>query len=263
MAEEELKLPFTAHLEELRQRLLISLIAIAIGTVISFAFAKQLFYILARPLVKILPPDQPMIFTALTEAFFTYFKVALLSGFVLASPVVFYQLWKFIAPGLYEHEKRFVVPFVISATVFFLIGGLFAYFIVFPFGFKFFLGFSTGYLKLLPKMNEYFSLTLKLLFAFGLIFEMPVITFFLAKMGVVNAQMLSSKRRYAIVIIFIAAAILTPPDVGTQLLMAGPLLLLYEISIWVARIFGRKPIKTEEEEQQQQPQNNVAANKGK
>ncbi len=243
MSEEEIKLPFTAHLEELRRRLLICIIAIAVGSVVSFAFAKQLFYILAQPLVKILPPDQPMIFTALTEAFFTYFKVALLSGFVLACPVVFYQLWKFIAPGLYEHEKRFVLPFVISATVFFLLGGLFAYFIVFPFGFKFFLGFSTEYLKLLPKMSEYFSLILKLLFAFGIVFEMPVITFFLAKMGLVNGQMLASKRRYAIVIIFLVAAILTPPDVGTQLLMAGPLLVLYEISVWVARIFGQKPSK--------------------
>ncbi|MDL1970460.1 MAG: twin-arginine translocase subunit TatC [Candidatus Desulfofervidaceae bacterium] len=247
--DETVKLPFTAHLEELRKRLFISLIAIAVGAVISFAFAKQLFYFLAQPLVKILPPDQPMIFTALTEAFFTYFKVALLSGFTLASPVVFYELWKFVVPALYEHEKRFVLPFVISATVFFIVGALFAYYVVFPFGFKFFLGFSTDYLKLLPKMNEYFSLTLKLIFAFGLVFEMPVITFFLAKMGVVNSKMLASKRRYALVIIFIAAAILTPPDVGTQLLMAGPLIILYEISIWVAKIFGRKPVTVSEEKE--------------
>jgi len=245
--EESVKLPLTAHLEELRKRLLVSLIAIGIGAAISFAFAKQLFYFLAQPLVKILPADQPMIFTALTEAFFTYFKVALLSGFILASPVVFYELWKFVAPGLYEHEKRFVAPFVISATVFFILGGLFAYYVVFPFGFRFFLGFSTDYLKLLPRMNEYFSLTLKLIFAFGLVFEMPVITFFLAKMGIIDGKMLSSKRRYALVIIFIAAAILTPPDVGTQLLMAGPLILLYEISIWVAKIFGRKPVVVSEE----------------
>lgn len=244
--DETVKLPFTAHLEELRKRLLISLLAIAVGAVVSFAFAKQLFYFLAQPLVKILPPDQPMIFTALTEAFFTYFKVALLSGFILASPVVFYELWKFVAPALYEHEKRFVLPFVVSAMVFFIIGALFAYYIVFPFGFRFFLGFSTDYLKLLPKMSEYFSLILRLIFAFGLVFEMPVITFFLAKMGVVDGKMLSSKRRYAIVIIFIAAAILTPPDVGTQLLMAGPLLILYEISVWVAKVFGRKPVTVSE-----------------
>ncbi|HEC50246.1 MAG TPA: twin-arginine translocase subunit TatC, partial [Candidatus Desulfofervidus auxilii] len=124
--------------------------------------------------------------------------------------------------------------------LFFILGGAFAYYIVFPFGFKFFLGFSTDYLKLLPKMSEYFSLSLKLIFAFGIVFEMPVITFFLAKMGVVNGEMLSSKRRYAIVLVFVVAALLTPPDVGTQLLMAGPLILLYEVSVWVARIFGRK-----------------------
>jgi len=240
MSEEESKLPFTTHLEELRRRLIYAVVAIVLAAIIAFLFAKQLFYFLAQPLVKILPANQPMIFTALTEAFFTYFKVALLAGFFLASPVVFYQLWKFIAPGLYEHEKKFVIPFVISATVFFILGGAFAYYIVFPFGFKFFLGFSTDYLKLLPKMNEYFSLSLKLIFAFGIVFEMPVITFFLAKMGVVNGEMLSSKRRYAIVLVFVVAALLTPPDVGTQLLMAGPLILLYEVSVWVARIFGRK-----------------------
>ena len=237
---EESKLPFTTHLEELRQRLIYAVVAIVLGAIIAFLFAKQLFYFLAQPLVKILPANQPMIFTALTEAFFTYFKVALLAGFFLASPVVFYQLWKFIAPGLYEHEKKFVIPFVIFATLFFILGGAFAYYIVFPFGFKFFLGFSTDYLKLLPKMSEYFSLSLKLIFAFGIVFEMPVITFFLAKMGVVNGEMLSSKRRYAIVLVFVVAALLTPPDVGTQLLMAGPLILLYEVSVWVARIFGRK-----------------------
>ena len=240
MSEEESKLPFTTHLEELRRRLIYAVVAIVLAAIIAFLFAKQLFYFLAQPLVKILPANQPMIFTALTEAFFTYFKVALLAGFFLASPVVFYQLWKFIAPGLYEHEKKFVIPFVISATVFFILGSAFAYYIVFPFGFKFFLGFSTDYLKLLPKMNEYFSLSLKLIFAFGIVFEMPVITFFLAKMGVVNGEMLSSKRRYAIVLVFVVAALLTPPDVGTQLLMAGPLLLLYEVSVWVAKIFGRK-----------------------
>ena len=240
MSKEESKLPFTTHLEELRRRLIYAVVAIVLAAIIAFLFAKQLFYFLAQPLVKILPANQPMIFTALTEAFFTYFKVALLAGFFLASPVVFYQLWKFIAPGLYEHEKKFVIPFVISATVFFILGGAFAYYIVFPFGFKFFLGFSTDYLKLLPKMNEYFSLSLKLIFAFGIVFEMPVITFFLAKMGVVNGEMLSSKRRYAIVLVFVVAALLTPPDVGTQLLMAGPLILLYEVSVWVARIFGRK-----------------------
>jgi len=237
---EESKLPFTTHLEELRRRLIYAVVAIVLGAIIAFLFAKQLFYFLAQPLVKILPANQPMIFTALTEAFFTYFKVALLAGFFLASPVVFYQLWKFIAPGLYEHEKKFVIPFVIFATLFFILGGAFAYYIVFPFGFKFFLGFSTDYLKLLPKMSEYFSLSLKLIFAFGIVFEMPVITFFLAKMGVVNGEMLSSKRRYAIVLVFVIAALLTPPDVGTQLLMAGPLILLYEVSVWVARIFGRK-----------------------
>ncbi|MCD6255654.1 MAG: twin-arginine translocase subunit TatC [Deltaproteobacteria bacterium] len=235
------KMPFTDHLSELRHRLIISLVAICIGTIISFLFSKKIFFILARPLVKILPEDQPMIFTALTEAFFTYFKVAILSGIVLASPIVFYEIWKFVAPGLYENEKRYVIPFVFFATLFFILGGLFGYFIVFPFGFRFFLGFSTDYLKLLPKMNEYFSLTLKLLLAFGLIFEMPVFSLFFSKIGLISGEMLASKRRYAIVLVFVAAAILTPPDVGTQLLMAGPLILLYEISIWVAKIFGSKP----------------------
>jgi len=235
------KMPFTGHLTELRHCLIVSSIAIGIGTVISFVFSKKIFLFIAHPLVKILPEDQPMIFTALTEAFFTYFKVAILSGIVLASPVVFHQIWKFVAPGLYENEKRYVIPFVVCATLFFILGGLFAYFVVFPIGFRFFLGFSTDYLKLLPKMKEYFSFTLKLLLAFGLIFEMPVFSFFFSKIGLINGEMLASKRRYALVLVFVAAAVLTPPDVGTQILMAGPLIILYEVSIWVAKIFGRKP----------------------
>ncbi len=235
------KVPFTTHLSELRHCLIISCAAIGIGTVISFVFSKKIFFLLARPIVKILPEDQPMIFTALTEAFFTYFKVAILSGLVLASPIVFHQIWKFVAPGLYENERRYVIPFVACATLFFILGGLFAYFVVFPIGFKFFLGFSTENLKLLPRMKEYFSFTLKLLLAFGLIFEMPVFSLFFSKIGLINSEMLASKRRYALVLVFVAAAILTPPDIGTQLLMAGPLIVLYEVSIWVAKVFGPKP----------------------
>ncbi|MFH1626016.1 MAG: twin-arginine translocase subunit TatC [Pseudomonadota bacterium] len=233
------KLPFTSHLEELRRRLIICFIAVGIGFVASYFFSKRIFTILMQPLLDVLPPDGSLIFTGLAEAFFTYLKVSLLAGIFVASPVVLYQIWSFISPGLYQKEKRYVWPFVIFSTIFFAGGALFGYFIVFPFGFKFFMGFATEAIRPLPSMKEYFSFSTKLLFAFGIVFELPLFVFFLSKIGVVNAKMLTSQRKYAIVIIFIASAILTPPDVMTQLMMAVPLLLLYELSIWVAKVFGK------------------------
>ncbi len=247
---EEDKIPFTEHLEELRRRLIISVIAVAVGFLVSYFFSKQLFEILMRPLIVSLPPKSTLIFTSLPEAFFTYLKVSLLSGVFLASPVVLYEIWAFISPGLYGHEKKYVIPFVIFSSVFFVGGALFGYFVVFPFGFKFFLGFATDYIRPMPTIKEYFGFCAKLLFAFGVIFELPLFVLFLSKIGIVNDRMLRKQRKYAILIVFIVSAILTPPDAMTQLMMAGPLLALYEISIWVAKIFGRKPLPEEDEEEE-------------
>ena len=246
--ETDSKMPFTEHLEELRRRLIICFVAVGIGFVISYFFAKQIFEVLMRPLIRAMPPGEGLIFTALPEAFITYLKVALLTGIGLASPVIIYQFWLFLAPGLYNRERRALFPIVLFSTVFFLGGALFGYFVVFPFGFKFFIGFASDSIRALPSIREYLKFASKLLFAFGFIFELPLFAFFLARLGLVTAEMLRSKQKYAILIIFMLAAILTPPDVVTQIMMAGPLLLLYELSIWIAKVFGRKPLDLEEEE---------------
>ena len=234
------KLPITSHLEELRRRLIICLVAIGAGFVVSYAFSKKIFLLLMVPLLDVLPPGGSLIFTGLTEAFFTYLKVSFLAGIFVASPIVLYQIWLFISPGLYEKEKHYAYPFVIFSTVFFVGGALFGYFMVFPVGFKFFMSFASEVIRPLPSIKEYLSFSAKLLIAFGIVFELPLFVLFLSRVGIVDAKMLSSQRKYALIAVFIASAILTPPDVITQLMMAVPLLLLYELSIWVAKFFGKK-----------------------
>ena len=242
MPEDE-KLPFTAHLEELRRRLIICFSAVGIGFVISYIFSKSLFEILMQPLLAAMPPEAKLIYTGLPEAFFTYLKVAFLAGILMAVPVIMYQLWIFVAPGLYDKEKRLLMPIVFLSSLFFLGGALFGYFVVFPFGFKFFMGFASDYVKPLPSMKEYLGFSAKLLFAFGIVFELPLFITFLARLGIVDVKFLKAKRKYAILLFFVFAAILTPPDVITQVMMAGPLIVLYEVSIVGAKLFGKKKVK--------------------
>ena len=192
-------------------------------------------------------PGETLIYTNLPEAFFTFLKAALISGIMLASPIIIYQFWMFIAPGLYQKEKRMLIPVVILSTIFFIGGSLFGYFIVFPWGFKFFLGFASETIRPLPSMKEYLSFSSKLLLAFGLVFELPLVITFLARLGVVSVDFLKKNRKYALLLFFAGAAILTPPDVVTQVMMAMPLMLLYEISILGARIFGKKKAAPEPE----------------
>jgi sec-independent protein translocase protein TatC len=244
--DEQEKIPFTEHLEELRKRLIICFIAVGVGFVLSYGFKEKLFQILTDPLIKMMQTGDKLIFTGLPEAFFTYLKVALLSGIILAAPVIFYEFWMFVAPGLYDKEKRLMVPVVVLSTIFFVGGAFFGYFIVFPFGFKFFLGFASEIIRPLPSMREYLSFASKLLLAFGLVFELPLIITFLAKLGMVSVSFLKKNRKYALLLFFIGAAILTPPDVVTQVMMALPLILLYEISIIGARIFGKKSSEDED-----------------
>lgn len=244
--DEQEKIPFTAHLEELRKRLIVCFIAVGVGFVLSYGFKEKLFQILTRPLISVMQTGDKLIFTGLPEAFFTYLKVALLSGIILSTPVIFYQFWVFVAPGLYEKEKRHMIPIVFLSTFFFVGGSFFGYFIVFPYGFKFFLGFASEIIRPLPSMREYLSFASKLLLAFGLVFELPLIITFLAKLGMVSVSFLKKNRKYALLLFFVGAAILTPPDVVTQVMMALPLILLYEISIIGARIFGKK--KSEEDD---------------
>jgi sec-independent protein translocase protein TatC len=242
----EEKQPFLRHLEELRKRLISSAIAVGIGFAICYFFSERIFLILIEPLKAVMPEGDQLIFTALPEMFFAYLKVAFVSGILMASPYLFYQMWMFVAPGLYKQERSLVVPFVLASTLLFVGGALFGYFVVFPFGFKFFIGFSNEYVKALPSVKQYFGFALKLLFAFGVVFELPVIIFFLAKLGLVTTELLKKKRKYAILMTFVAAAILTPPDVITQCMMAGPLIILYEVGIIVSRFARKKEVKEEE-----------------
>jgi sec-independent protein translocase protein TatC len=243
------KTPLMRHLEELRKRLIACAIGIAACFAVTYAFSEKLFEILAYPLKANLPQGERLIYTNLPEMFFVYIKTALVAAVLMAIPFVFYQAWMFVAPGLYRNEKRYVLPFVIASTLLFVGGALFGYFVVFPFGFRFFLGFSNEYIQALPSVKQYFSLSIKLLLGFGIIFELPVAAFFLSRMGILSADLLRKQRKYAILLIFIVAAILTPPDVITQFMMAGPLLVLYELSVIIVKVAGKKREQAEEDEE--------------
>lgn len=239
--EDDDKMPFTSHLEELRERLIKSFIAVGVGFLIAYAFKDRLFEILMRPLIQVMGQGDTLIYTGLPEAFFTYLKVAFLAGIMLASPVIIYQFWMFVAPGLYRKERKVLLPVVVLSTFFFVGGALFGYFFVFPIGFQFFLGFTTEKIQALPSMKEYLSFSSKLLIAFGLAFELPLVLTGMARMGIITVDFLKKNRKYAVLLIFITAAIITPPDVISQVMMAVPLMVLYEISIIGARIFQPKP----------------------
>ncbi len=244
----DLQMPLTAHLEELRWRLVWVLSAVGIAFIGCYNYSEILFEFLARPLLSLPQTDGSgnpvhMIGTGLVEAFFTKLKVSLIAGFFLASPVVFYQIWRFVAPGLYEKEKHYVIPFVIFGTVFFITGAGFCYALVLPVGYRFFIEqYATIGVSPEIRIGEYLTFTSRMLLAFGVTFELPVVTFFLARVGVVTHQMMIGSLRYAILVIFIVAAVLTPtPDAASQMLMAGPLLILYILSIAIAYLFGRQP----------------------
>src|SRR4030042_2785069 len=241
--DEENKLPFIGHLEELRKRLVVCFIAIGIGFAVSYGFKEKIFEILTLPLIAAMQEGDNLIFTGISEAFFTYLKVAFLSGVMLAAPVILYEFWMFVAPGLYQKERRLLFPIVFLSSFFFVGGALFGYFVVFPFGFKYFLGFATEHIRPLPSMKEYMSLSSKMLLAFGLVFELPLLITLLSRLGLISVAFLKKNRKYAILLIFIIAAILTPPDALTQILMAIPMIGLYEISIMGAKILQRKPMK--------------------
>jgi len=234
------KQPFLGHLEELRKRLVICAIAVGVGFIISYIFAKQLFSYLVLPLTKVLPDDSRLIFTNLPEMFIAYIKVALVAAIILAIPIIFYQLWMFLAPALFRKEKRYIIPFVLFSSILFAAGALFGYLVVFPYGFKFFVSFATEDIQALPSVKQYFSFAIRLLLAFGLVFEMPVVVLFLTKIGLITPDSMKKFRKFAILCSFILSAILTPPDVATQLMMALPIIILYEISIFLSKAIYRK-----------------------
>jgi sec-independent protein translocase protein TatC len=236
------KMSFLEHLDELRKRLIVSVAALAGGVAISFLFINQVFDFIMRPLQQMLPAGGHLIYTEPTEAFVLYMKIALLSGIIIAAPVIMWQVWLFIAPGLYTNEKRFAIPFILLSTLGFVGGAAFSHYLLFKWMWRFLASFSNDYLMFTPKIESVFSLYTKLLLGMGLVFQMPSIVFFLAKMGVVTARFLLRHIKYAILIIFVTAAVITPSgDALTQSLMAAPMIGLYLISIVIAWIFGKKP----------------------
>jgi len=232
----------TGHLRELRKRLIVSIAALVIGFAISYFFSDRLYSILTSPLLPAMPKGSEFVaFTGVVEPFFVYIKVGFLGGAALASPVILYEIWAFVAPGLYRAEKRWFLLTVILSSALFICGLLFAFFVVFPFAFKFLLGYSGPRLKPFISMNSYFSLVTRLLIAFGVVYQLPLAMLVLARMGLVTAARFLSWWRYAVIAIVIVAAVLTPtPDAFNQMLMAGPLLILYFLGIILARIFGKK-----------------------
>jgi len=237
------------HLEELRKRLGISVITVLVMFFVMFSYWQPILEWMTAPLTAVLPKGSSVVFTKLQEPFFTALKVAFFTGFIASLPIIFWQLWLFVAPGLYDHEKKYVLPFVLGATVMFISGGAFAYYVVVPFGFTFLVNFGSQLFTALPSIGEYVSFFTKLIFGFGLAFELPVITFFLASIGLITDKTLKEFFRYALVIIFLVSALLTPPDVLTQFLMAGPMILLYTLSIYIAKLTNPYTEEDEDEEE--------------
>lgn len=232
-------MPFLDHIEELRWRLIKGLVAIGVLAIASFAFADYVFKFLTMPL-----GDVQLHFTEITGSFYAYLKISFFTGMFLALPIIFYQLWKFIAPGLYSTEKKMVIPMVICSTILFVGGAAFCFFIVMPFALNFLINYGEGVMNPIITVSSYISFSSLLIISFGLAFQLPVIGYFLGKVGIVTSRGLGKGRAYAIVAFLIGAAILSPPDVFTQVLLAGPLYLLYEITIIIVRLTGQENVES-------------------
>ncbi len=240
--EEELgaRMSFLEHLDELRKRLINMAIALAVGVAVSFAFIGKIYAFVMSPMNQAVPGIS-LIYTEPTEAFTLYIRLSLIAGAVIAAPAIMYQVWRFIAPGLYAHEKRFAIPFVVLSSAGFIGGAAFNHYLMFPFMMRFFASFASPDLQFMPRLEPVFSMYVKFLLAMGLVFQMPTIVFFLAKMGMVSARFLARNIKYAILVIFIIAAVITPTgDPGTQTVFAAPMIGLYLLSIGIAWLVGPK-----------------------
>lgn len=235
------KMSFLDHLDELRKRLVASALSLAAGAAVAFLFIDRIFDFIMQPLSSMMPKGSRLIAVEPTETFMLYVKIGLLAGVVIAAPLIMWQLWLFIAPGLYAREKRFAAPFILMATVFFVGGAAFSHYLVFPWAWAFLATFQPDYVMFAPRIEAVFSLYAMMLLAMGVVFEMPAVILILATMGLVTAGFLWRNIKYAVLIIFVAAAVITPTgDMVTQSLMAGPMIGLYLLSILLAWVFGKK-----------------------
>ncbi|MDX8401753.1 MAG: twin-arginine translocase subunit TatC [Mariprofundaceae bacterium] len=232
------------HLRELRQRLIRAALAYLLGVVVLMNFSDEVFAWISGPIRAALPPGSPLVFLNAPDVFFTYLKIAFVLSVFVTAPYTFYQLWAFVAPGLYRHERRAFLGYFLTSVGLLLAGGAFAFEVVFPLVFRFFIGFSTPEIVAMPSVREYLTLVLKMLFAFGLAFQIPILMLILARLDLVTPETMAEKRRFVIVWVFIVAAVLTPPDVISQALLAVPMLLLYELGLWLVRWRGRARGKT-------------------
>jgi len=234
------EMTFLEHLEDLRKRIFYSLLGLLVGLVPGAIWASDIFNILAKPLSQYLPEGQKMAFTKLTSPFMLYMKVAFLAALFVAIPFILLQIWYFVAPGLYQKEKKYVWPFVFFSSLFFMLGALFGYLYVFPYACQFFLKIGKDFQAVIT-VEEYFSLMLKLLLGIGLVFELPTLIFFLSRMGLVTSRWMVKNFKYAVLVVFIIAALITPtPDPISQSILAGPMLALYTFGILIAFIFGKE-----------------------
>jgi sec-independent protein translocase protein TatC len=245
---EQGKMSFLDHLDELRRRIIYSLVAILVGLGIALFFVGRLFQFVFEPMQALLPAGQTLIYTDPGEAFFLQIKIALMAGVILASPVVASQLWLFIAPGLYAHEKKLAIPFVIMSSTLFVAGAAFSHYLVFPIVWRFFVSFDTDFLTFMPRVEPAFSMYLRLVLALGITFQLPTLVLFLARLGVVTPRLMIRHFKYAVLIIVVASAALSPDGGGVGMLaMGGPVVILYILSIGLAWIFGKKRTKQLEE----------------
>jgi sec-independent protein translocase protein TatC len=235
------KMSFLDHLDELRRRIIYAVLSIGIGFVIAFFFINDIFNFVMRPMQQLLPPGGTLVYTDPTEAFMLYIKIALISGLLLASPAVFTQVWLFVAPGLYAHEKKWAIPFVVMSSFFFILGAWFSHAVVFPITWRFFVGFTSDIVTFMPRIEPAFSIYLRLVLALGITFQLPTLVLFLARMGMITPRFMIRNFKYAVLLIIIAAAVLSPDGGGVGLIaMGGPVVILYVFSIGLAWAFGRK-----------------------
>jgi len=237
--------PMKAHLLELKRRLTIALVAYLLGVLVLMNFSSVIYDILSLPLRQVLPEGSPMVFIGAPDVFFTYLKIALVVGLFATSPITMYQFWAFIAPALYRHERRAFLGYTVSSIVLLLVGGAFAYFVVFPLAFAFFLGFANEHIQAMPAVREYLDFALKLLFAFGLSFQIPIVLMLLSRMEWIDPENLAKKRRFVILWIFVFGALLTPPDVISQVMLAVPMMVLFEIGLFLARLARKRALATD------------------